>query len=307
MIATLLRASCLLALFACALPARGQGVIRNDETLEAERPEAWAMRYFTATTLMTSFGPVPALGPGDWQVAAELGEVPHLDASQREVGFNGIKHEDLNKSPVFGRLRGWVGLPGGFVVELGYTPPLTLNGARPRDLWSAAIGRRLVDAQLDAANRFVLSARVLGQHGAVTGDITCPGELAGVQDYARNPYGCQAPSSDTLAMNYYGLEATAAWDAGPWTWHATGGLVRMENEVQVDAITYGFRDYSRLVARHDQGYIAAGIGRSLWRGWHVGAEVLYVPLTVLRNPNGSPDNDPLVSVRLQLRYAFERP
>lgn len=292
--------ACLLFGVAWAMPASAQFVVQDTEYLREERPEAWAMHYFTASSLMTGFGPVPALAPGHWQAAVELGEVPHLDATQRVVGFNGTKAEDLNKSPVVGRLRGWIGLPGGFVAELGWTPPVTFDGARPRDLFAAAIGRRVVDA-----HGYTVSLRAFGQHGAVTGDVTCPADLAGVQDFVANPYGCDAPSSDTLHANYYGLESTFAYSGTTWTWHATGGVVRMENEVQVDALTFGYRDRTRLVARDDLPYIAAGVGRALSSHWHVGAEVLYVPLQVLRDPNGSADNDPLLSYRLQLAYRFD--
>jgi len=295
-----LRICCLLACLAWSSTALAQdNVIRNDEQLVESRPEAWAMRYFTGTTLMTPFGPEPTLAPGQMQLAGELGSVPRLDEAQRRVGFNGIKLEDLNKSPVVGRLRGWIGLPWGFVAELGFVPPVSLNGTKPRDLFSAAIGRRLIDD-----NGFVVSARAVGQHGAAVGDITCPADIAGSQDYARNPFGCDAPSSDTLSMNYYGFDGTAALVTGAWTWHGSLGLVRMENQVQVDALTYGLPDRSRLVAQHDQVYVAAGVGRDFWRGWHAAAEVLYVPLTVLRLPDGSADNDALVSFRLQLAYRF---
>jgi hypothetical protein len=283
-----------------SLPVAAQEVVRQDEALDSDRPEAWAMHYRTASTLMTAFGPSPALAPGDWQAAVELGEIPHLPARKTAVGFNGQKNEDLNKSPVFGRVRGWIGLPGGFVAELAWTPPVEIEGAKARDLWAAAIARRVVDA-----NGVVVSLRAFGQHGAVVGDVTCPAELAGVQDFNLNPYGCQAPSSDTLQLNYYGLETTAALMHGPWTWHLSGGVVRMENEVQVDALTYGFRDYSRLTASDDVGYLAFGVGRSLAKGWGATAEVLYVPLTVLRTPDGSADSDPMLSFRLQVRYAFD--
>ena len=74
--------------------------------------------------------------------------------------------------------------------------------------------------------------------------------------------------------------------------------------MQVDALTYGLPDRSRLVAQHDQAYLAAGVGRDFGHGWHAAAEVLYVPLTVLRVPDGSAENDSLVSFRLQLAYRF---
>ena len=80
----------------------------------------------------------------------------------------------------------------------------------------------------------------------------------------------------------------------------------MENTVQVDARVNGYRDYSYLVSHGHAWSLAAGVGRELGAGWHLAAEVLYVPLTVLRDPNGSSDNDPLLSWRLQLRYRFTR-
>jgi hypothetical protein len=297
------RVACLFACLAVSPWVMAQEVvIRNDELLRSDRPEAWAMRYMTAATLMTSFGPVPALAPGEWQVAGELGEIPHLDAAQRQVGFQGTKAEDLNKSPLTGRIRGWIGLPGGFVAELGWVPPVEIDGAKPRDLFSAAIGKRFVDA-----HGYTLSARVFGQHGAATGDITCPSDLVGIADPEVNPYGCEIrPSSDTLEMNYYGIDTTFAYATGPWTFHGTGGLVQMENTVQVDARVNGYRDYSYLVAHGHAWSLAAGVGRELGAGWHLAAEVLYVPLTVLRDPDGSSDNDPMLSWRLQLRYRFTR-
>ena len=102
------------------------------------------------------------------------------------------------------------------------------------------------------------------------------------------------------------LDTTFAYASGPWTFHGTGGLVQMENTVQVDALTNGYRDYSYLVAHDDAWYLAAGLGRELGAGWAVAAEVLYVPLTVLREPDGSADNDPMLSWRLQLRWRFTR-
>ncbi|KGQ20786.1 hypothetical protein LF41_1326 [Lysobacter dokdonensis DS-58] len=282
-----------------SFPLAAQEVIREDEVLDGDRPEAWAMHYRTASTLMTAFGPPPVLAPGQWQAAVELGDVPHLDTRKSAVGFNGQKNEDLNKSPAFGRVRGWVGLPEGFIVELAWTPPVEIDGAKARDVWAAAVSRRVVDA-----DGVIVLLRAFGLHGAVVGDVTCPAELAGVH-FERNPYGCEAASSDTLQLNHYGLEATAALVDGPWTWHLTGGMVRMENEVQVDAITYGFRDYSRLTATDDVGFLAFGVGRSFGAHWGAALEALYVPLTVLRMPDGSADSDPLLSFRVQVRYTFD--
>jgi hypothetical protein len=276
---------------------RAQTVNRGYERLDPDRPEAWAMNYFTATSFMTGFGRTPALGPGQWAAAVELGHIPSLSNEQQRVGFSGSKSEDLNKSPLIGRLRALLGLPGGWIAELGYTPPVEIDGARPHALVAAAIGRLLFER-----GDFSLSARLFGQHGSVSGDITCPAELAGVEDGTINPYGCRAPSDDRLRLNYYGLELTPALRRGAWQWHASLAAVRVETEVQVDALTHGVHDLSRLAAKDVLPAIAVGTSRELGKHWRWGAEVLYVPLQVQRDAAGSTENDPLTSVRLSLGY-----
>lgn len=284
-------------LLCCSGHAGAQALVEVDEYLAPDRPEAWAMNYFAASSLMTGFGETPALAPGRRDLALDLGHVPRLSDAQRQVGFNGFKTEDLNKSPIFGRLRLLLGLSAGWVAELGYTPPLSIDGARPRDLVALALGRRLVER-----GAYTLSARVFGQHGAVQGDVTCPRELAGVADSERNPYGCQAPSRDRLSLNLYGLDLTSAWKRGAWHWHAGAGVARTELDVQVDALTFGFRDRSRLVARGVLPFVAIGTRRDVGLRWNVGVEVLHVPLSVRREPGAPPQRDPLTSLRLQLRY-----
>lgn len=288
----------LLSLLLCfGVHARAQTVIRTDELLAPDRPEAWAMNYVAASSLMTAFGEIPALSRGRWEAAAELGHIPRLSDAQQRVGFNGFKTEDLNKSPVFGRFRLWLGLPAGWVAEAGYTPPVSVDGARPRDLVALAIGRRVI-----THGGYTLSVRAFGQHGQVEGDITCPEDLAGISDSARNPYGCQAPSKDRIDMNYYGLDLTSAWASGPWHWHAGLGAVRTEPEVQVDALTYDVRDRSRLTTRDTLHFLTLGASRELDTRWRLGVEILHVPLTVRRDPAASRERDPLTSVRLQLGY-----
>src|SRR4029453_3495519 len=129
----------LAALALCASCASAQPVVREDENLASPRPGGWAMNYVGASTLMTSFGETPALGPWNWGVAVDGTYRPKLSEEQQSVGFRGIKHEDLNQSQVFGRLRNILGLPAGFVAELGYTPPLTIAGAQPLDLFAVSL------------------------------------------------------------------------------------------------------------------------------------------------------------------------
>ncbi|HXD04781.1 MAG TPA: hypothetical protein VN680_01950 [Burkholderiaceae bacterium] len=292
----LLRASLVLAL-ASAFSAHAQPVVGTDEHLASDRPEAWAMNYVAATTFLTAFGEVPKWEPWQWSLSGDLGSIPELSDDQRRVGFNGIKLEDLNKSPVFGRLRFALGLPYGWVAELAYTPPLEINGARPRNLLAGALGHRVFEQ-----GEWSLSARAFGQYGHVTGDITCPAELANVTDPVRNPYGCQAPSNDRINLNYLGGDVIGAWTGGPWHAHADLGLVRTYLDVQVDALTNDTRDRSHLTSRETVPYIALGGRRDLSRHWSVAAEAMYVPLYVRRPPGLERENDSLTSLRLQLRY-----
>ena len=289
---------CLFVLCLAALQARAQEVVRQDELLHSDRPEAWAMNRVAAASLLTAFGETPRLEPGQWALAAEAGSVPRLSENQRRVGFDGDKIEDLNKSPAFARLRAQLSLPAGWIVEFGYTPPVAINGARPHALLAAAIGRRLFER-----GAFSLSARAFGQHGAIDGDITCRRALAHVSDPQQNPYGCEAASDDRISVNDYGLDATAGWSAGAWHWHATGGVVRTELQAQVDALTFGFRDRSRLVANGVLRYAALGVRRDLGAHWSVATEVLHVPLDVRRAGDADVRGEPLTSWRLQLRYA----
>ena len=288
------------ALLLFSLDARAQITVRNDENLASDRPEAWAMNYIGATTLMTAFGETPALAAWHWSVALDLGRIPRLTEAQQRVGLDGIKQEDLNKAPAFGRLRLILGLPGRLVAELGYTPPVSISGTQPLDLFALAIERRVFEY-----DGFALSIRVFGQHGRAHGDITCPAGLAGIADPQQNPFGCRAPSDDHIMLNYHGVEVTPSWAARPWHTHASVGAVRTDFAVQVDALTFGVRDRSRLVARGVLPFATLGASRDLDAHWALGCELLYVPLRVQREPDTPSENDPLTSLRLQLLYRFD--
>jgi hypothetical protein len=281
-------------------PAFAQAVVEDNMNVASDSPEGWAMRYFTGTTLMTSFGETAKLAPWKWNVALEAGNIPRLSDSQQQVGFGGSKQEDLNKSPVVGRLRLALGLPDGWVAELGYTPPLEINGSRARNLVALAIGKRLYEQ-----DGITFSMRALGQVGKVEGDITCPARLAGVTDPAQNPFGCQSPSNDTFTTNYYGADATLGYDAGDWQWYASAGIARANLEVQVDAQLFAYSDRSRVTSDGNLPWFTVGTRYYFNRQWSLAAEVLYVPLDVRRPPDFNTERDPLASFRLQLRYAID--
>jgi hypothetical protein len=279
--------------------AYAQEIVRFDEDLDSKRPEAWALNYTAASTLMTGFGSTPVLAPWKWSLAVDLGYVPRLSESQQRVGFNGTKQEDLNRSPVFGRIRVTLGLPGEFVADLGYTPPVTVSGTKALDLFALAIGRRLYER-----DNFAFSMRLFGQHGRANGDITCPAHLAGAP-LEENPYDCRAPSDDQVTLNYYGIDGTAAWNVQSWNLYGTAGIMRTRLETQVDALTADVRDRSLLTADSSLPFFTLGVRKDLDARWSLGAELLHVPLKVQRQLGAATTSDPLTSLRLQVVYRFE--
>ncbi|MEK6596483.1 MAG: hypothetical protein AABZ18_08210, partial [Pseudomonadota bacterium] len=124
--------------------ALAQVVINETEFLHSDRPEAWAMNYFTSATLLSGFSAPRSRALGSVEVGAELDWVPQLSSEQRRVGFNGTKEEDLNKAPIFGRPRITLGLPGRFALTLSYVPPIRIFGFKP-NLFAFALERPLYE------------------------------------------------------------------------------------------------------------------------------------------------------------------
>lgn len=293
----MLAALAALALFAPC--ASAQFVDDSRERYAFDSTEGWAMAWVTASTVMAAGGPTPELDPGDWQAGIDLGSVPWLDRDQQRVGFGGFKDEDLNKSPAFGRLRGWIGLPADFVLELGWTPPLRVDGAKPEDLFAAALARRVWER-----GDWSLSARLHGLHGRARGDVTCPRAIAGSPDTVVNPFRCSAPSDDRIDLAHHGVDATLGHAGRPGAprAHLTLGWLRFEPAVRVDARSPTLVSRPYLSTRGAAPYVAAGIAGDFGARWEIGLEALWLPLDVRRDDDGGLERDPFWSLRVSLRH-----
>lgn len=280
-----------------APPAAAQPEFRNDEDLEFDRPEAWAMKYYASVSLASGFGVPAERQPGDVDLAFEVGWIPSLEGDDARVGFRGTKQEDLDKAPVLARPRLTVGLPARFTLELGWVPPVEVFDAKP-NLVTAALGRPLF-----VGHAWRAGARLHGMAGTIESDITCPDEIAGLDDPGANPFRCEAESEDEVDVSYVGLELAAERDAGgAWVPYGALGISSFDLEFQVDAVTGGFRDLSRLTASGPQWHAVAGLR---WQGrprTTLGAEVFYSPLEVERVDGGGSEVDPLVNVRALVSY-----
>lgn len=288
-------------LAACAAPA-AQEIIDYSEHLEPDRPEAWAMNWFTTVTLFSGLGAPRTRAPWSLEAGAEFGWIPSLSLGERTVGFNGTKEEALNHSTVFARPRVTVGLPWDMTLSASYVPPLKVAGVRPH-LFAFALERSMWER-----GPLRVGARFHGQLGGATGAFTCSRELAGyLPGSARNPYGCDEPSRDRARQHYLGLELAAAWQlpgpAAVTPWIAVGGNY-LDTAVRVRALTFGLPDRSVLDAETWTLSASAGVAWSVTNRLSASIGAFYSPLDVARPGGTGTDNDALLNLRGVLSWAF---
>ena len=278
--------------------AGAQQVIAVAEEIDFNRPEAWGLKYFTSLSLLTSMGTLDELEPGAIEVAMEVGWVPSLSATERRIGFNGTKLEDLNKTSIFGRPRVHVGLPKQYVLTLSYVPPIEVAGIEPH-LLSAAIARTVW-----CSDTWRLGLRLYGQLGTVEGDLTCDADtVAAGADPLRNPFNCTAVSNDEVTQDYLGLELNATRKtSGRWEPYFGVAINRLDMEFQVNAEYSGVIDQNLLLTDGFTWSATAGVSIAAAERWRVIGEVFYSPLDVVRPPGTSSENDALLNVRGMIAY-----
>jgi hypothetical protein len=271
-------ASVTLAL-ATAAPSFAQSGSQVDE-LDWDRPEAWAMKYFNSVSILTGLGPPRARETWSFEIGLELDTIPRLDEDQRRVGFGGLKVEDLNRLPVFFRPRLTIGLPAKWSLDLAYVPPLEVRGVKSHLL---ALG---LERPVYSAGPWTLGVRFYGQIGEVESDFTCSEDDAshppGSPD---NIWGCEAPSEDEVTLNYLGVASNY-----------------MDMEFQVNALTFGVVDQTLLLADGWTWSFNGGASWSLGGRTSLAVELFYSPLSVVRPPSTSTENDPLLNLRTMLRF-----
>jgi hypothetical protein len=284
------------AIFALALlskDASAQPLIEATEELDFDRPESWAMKYYASLALLTGMGVPEAMGAGRVDLGFEGGFVPQLSEDERRVGFGGIKVEDLNRTPFFGRVRGRVGLSESASLEVAYLPPIEVDGATPH-LFSVAVGR-----PFDAGDRWKIGLRGYGHFGSIEGDITCSSEdLEG-----SNPFDCAALSKDDLSQRAFGVEVTTGYfSGGPFRPYAGLALNYLDLEFQVDAMHSGIHDRTLQLTDGVTFYLTGGATYAPGEKWRITGELFYSWLPVVRPPATESENDPLVHFRFLVSY-----
>lgn len=275
-------------------------VVKTTENLDSDRPEAWAMNYFTSVSLLAGLGTPYSREPGSIEVGFEIDWIPKLGKEERRVGSNGVKEEDVNKAPIFARPRLTIGLPWRFALILSYLPPIEVFGVKP-NLFAFALERPIYERR-----PWTVGWRAYGQIGEVKGAFTCPADVARFASGSpRNLFGCEKESSDTATQRYGGLELSGSYRIekakGLTPYLAVAGNF-LDTRFQADALTFGFRDHRQMEAGTWTFSASAGVTYPLTERLQLSGGLFYSPLWVTRPPFTSNQNDPLFNARAMLTY-----
>ncbi len=286
---------CILTMYLVAEPTGAQNELRIDEEIDFNRTESWAMKYFASVNLFTGLGVPRGLDPGSVEIGFELDWVPRLSESERTVGFDGTKTEDLNRTEVFGRPRLEIGLPWKLSVALSWVPPIEVNDVEP-NLFSASLARPVWESE-----RWRLGLRIFGQYGTLEGDFTCPRrEAAAGDNLDLNPFRCEEPSEDTMKIRSSSLELGVAYAIGQsqkWEPYATAAINSMNLDFQVNARYNNIVDHTRLLTDGETWYGTVGFRYTGWQRAMIGFEVFYSELEVIRPPSTSVQSNSLFNAR----------
>ncbi len=261
-----------------------------------DRPEAWALEYFTSVTLFSTLQTPGTLPPGSVAVGLETGWIPALSTAQRFVGFDGTKPEDLNKTPVFLRPRVTIGLPHRLSLIVAVVPPIREFGLTPK-LFAVGLERPVFESA-----PWMIGVRGYGQIGTVEGAYTCPSSvLPFAPGSPGNLYGCQATSSDTATLRFVGGEVLAAYRPhARLSPHVGVSVNYLDVAFKVDALTFGFVDTPDLVSRGVTVAGSGGVSYALTRRFSASIDAFYSPLSVRRSSGSSLNG--LFNVRALVSY-----
>lgn len=269
-----------------------------------DKPEAWGLKYFTSTSLLSGLMPPETEGhrTGSVTFGFEIDWLPDLNAGQRNIGFGGRVPEDLNKAPIFARPVVRIGLPAKFSLIAAAPPPFEVFGVTSR-LLALGIERPIVERP-----QWTLSWRGYGQIGHVRGSFTCPDYvLRFAPGTPGNPTECLAESNDTAGLRYAGMEFGFAHKLRSMPKimpHAAVGGNFIDGYFHVHAQVADGLDETHLWTRGGTFHTSGGVTYAVTKRAAFTVDVFYSPLWVQRVQNGPTQNDGLFNVRALMSYTF---
>ncbi|MEO8199554.1 MAG: hypothetical protein ABI679_03435 [Gemmatimonadota bacterium] len=158
-----------------------------------------------------AFGPAAApsrVAPGTLRIGFDVSYMPNIDDSTATptVCRPGKGPENVNILSILPRPRASIGLPGGFVLEASWIPPVKVHGAKP-NVWGFALGKAF-----ELGNRgMVLGLRLHATTGVVHAPIVCNDDA--LQDPTSECFG-GTRSNDEYHPNTFGADASIGWSLG---------------------------------------------------------------------------------------------
>ena len=278
----------LIVSFFLSLKAQASPVISSQE-VDFDSPEGWGMSYMSSASLNLSNSFPDDHEFGKIIIDAEISSIPKLKKEQQRIGFGGFKYEDLNKSPAFGKAKLKLGFYFDSVLEFSLTPPIEINGAKPKNLYGVAISKKIFDDQINK-----LGLRLYSLTGGAFADVTCSKNVVSQPPFSEgNPSGCIGTSNDKMNFDHKGVEIIFARNISnnkfkPWIAVA---LTKIEPSVRIDAPLETIREIALVETKGTINTLSFGLNYELNKDWTLNLGSSYTPLDVNRqSPTGGNDN-----------------
>jgi hypothetical protein len=205
--------------------------------------EGKLLAFYTVPIVFSAATAPEVLPPGAIRLGFEGEYIPKPSAEiQRSGKCFTEKSEHTSLSPVFGRPRLTIGLPGGLAFEVSYLPPVKIADAKP-NLASVALSHTRHLDTFGGASGAIVMVRGHATFGNVKGPITCPRSALQTTDPTAPCYGSN-PSNDTFHPNMFGVDVLAGVrpPSSPFSLYGGIGVNRIDPHFQV-----GFTDRSDFV------------------------------------------------------------
>ena len=273
----------------------------KSEEVALDSPEGWGMSYMSAASLNLSDSFPTSMAFGEIVLTGELSNIPKLNREQQKIGFGGLKYEELNKSPVFGRGKLKIGFYWDSVLEVSYTPPLELKGAKPKNLWGIALSKQVINN-----DKLNLGLRYYNLSGKAVADVTCSQKTVNQPLYtAGNPSGCISTSKDKIDLGHQGFEIILAsknsvLNFSPWVSFAT---TKIDSSVRIDAQLELSREIAYVSTEGTLSTLNFGLNYPLSDKWVLNLGTSYTPLDANR-PTPAGGDDDFWNIKLGLSWNF---
>ena len=269
------------------------------QKVDFDSPEGWAMSYMTAASLNLSDKFPEPLTLGQFNITAAISTIPELNEEQQKIGFGGFKDEDLNKSLVFGRGKITAGFYWNSVIELSWTPPLEIDGAKPEQMWGLAVAK-----QIYTNEDFNLGIRLYKFNGQATASVTCSEENVMQPLYSPgNISGCIGISKDKIDMSHDGIEILFQRESSmgfkPWFSLAS---TRLRPSVQINAPLEFIQEEAFVETSGRLTTLNLGLNYKLSENWLLNLGTSYTPIDVQR-PEMSGGNDNFWNIKIGLTFS----